>query len=62
MPECRTIWSGTGMNKNADAGTNSVPGDQIRYQNASVPDWDTGYRKADAGGIGPALSNGHRIF
>jgi hypothetical protein len=45
--------SGTGSNKNSDAGTSSVPEkeDPVRYLNAPVPDWDTGCQNADAGGI-----------
>ncbi len=54
MSDCpQSSQSGTGMNKKSDAGTSRVPeqGDPIRYRNAPVPDWDTGCRNADAGGL-----------
>jgi hypothetical protein len=41
IPNCQF---GTGMKKGADAATNP-------YRNAPMPDWDVGYRTADAGGI-----------
>ncbi len=45
--------SGTGMNKNANAGTIPGPelGDPVWYRNAPIPDRNTGCRNADAGGI-----------
>ncbi len=55
MPDCTAFGqSGTGMNKNTDAGSSPVPeqGSPVRYQNAPVPEWDAGCRNTDAGGIG----------
>ncbi len=45
MPDCPASGqSGTGMNNNADAGNNPVPG----QREIPVPDWDTGCWNADA--------------
>jgi hypothetical protein len=46
--------SHTGMNKNADTGSSSVPeqGKPVSYRIDPVPELDAGCRNTDVGGIG----------